>query len=133
MKRSLLLSLAIVAAVGCGGSSSNGTTSRFPGQYTGTWVSLDNAADAGTAQWTVAADGTVTGQDFDPGRDTTFNIAGRIDANGNLTSQSTPTGGAPSSLNGRLGYNGNNELTGILTWGVEPALSYRYTFTRQND
>lgn len=133
MKRLLLLSLAIAATVGCGGSSSNGTASRFPGQYTGTWVSLENPADRGTNAWTIAADGTVTGQDFDPGRGTTFDITGRIDRNGNLVSQSTPAGGTPSSLNGRLGYNASNELTGVLVWGVESPLSYRYTFTRQND
>lgn len=132
MKRLLLLSLAAVAVVGCAGNS-GGAASRFPGEYTGTWVSLTDANDAGTAAWTVAADGTVTGQDFDPGRETTFNISGHIDGQGNLVSQSTPEGGEPASLNGRLGYKANDQLTGTLQWGVEPTLAYRYTFTRQND
>lgn len=132
MKRLLLLSLAAVAVAGCAGSSSSGGT-RFPGQYTGTWVNVENAADAGTAAWTIASDGTVTGQDFDPGRETTFNIAGQIDSAGNLVSQSTPVGGTAASLNGRLGYNSTNQLTGILVWTGEGTQSYRYTFTRDSE
>lgn len=132
MKRLLLLSLAVAALAGCAGSSGS-TGTRFPGHYTGTWVNVENASDAGTSSWTIASDGTVTGQDFDPGRDTTFNITGQIDGEGNLVSQSTPVGGEAASLNGRLGYNSSDQLTGILVWGGEGTQSYRYTFTRQSD
>ncbi|MGV3618119.1 MAG: hypothetical protein ACO1SV_22565 [Fimbriimonas sp.] len=131
MKRLLLLSVIGAFAVGCGGSGSNGNVERFAGEYTGTWVNLADAEDAGTNHWTVSADGTITGQDFDPGRDTTFNVVGRINGGGNVTTVSTPSGGGDgASLNGSLSFDNQNRLTGTLVWGTTPPLSYRYTFTR---
>jgi hypothetical protein len=128
VKRLLLLCACVVAG-GCAGNSDSSATSRFPGAYDGTWVNLANPADAGTATWTISSDGTVHGQDFDPGRDTTFQIGGHIDADGNLTSLSTPATGEPASLAGRLTFDPQGRLSGVLEWGVQPPLQYRYTFT----
>lgn len=129
MKRLLLLSLALVAVVGCGGNSGSNPV-RYEGTYTGTWVNLENGEDQGTSTWTIESDGTVDGQDFDPGRETTFHVQGRIQSNGALTSTSTPTSGEPASLNGTLSFNNANQLTGTLVWSAEGTQSYRYTFTR---
>lgn len=131
MKKISLAALIVLAAAGCGGNSNSLSTSRFAGTYTGTWVSLDNPADQGTCQWTFSSNGAINGQDVDPGRNTTFTIVGRTDALGNITTTSTPASGEAASLNGTVAFDSTGKLTGILTWGVSPALQYRYTFTKE--
>ncbi|RYG38483.1 hypothetical protein EON81_03560 [bacterium] len=134
MRRSLLAFPLLLALAGCGGSSGGDSASPYAGTYSGTWTNLDDARDAGTATWTVQNDGTISGTDNDPGRETAFNIVGRIDSAGTVTTTSTPAGGGEAAtLNGRLLFGTSGELAGTLNWGVEPPLSYRYAFTRQVD
>ncbi|RYG46037.1 hypothetical protein EON79_11165 [bacterium] len=133
MRRSLFALPLLIALAGCGGGSSDvNSASPYAGTYTGTWVSLTDTSDAGTATWTVGNDGTISGTDVDPGRETTFSIAGRIDANGNVTTTSTPAGGGEAAtLNGRLVFEIEGPLAGTLTWNIATPTSYRYAFTRQ--
>jgi hypothetical protein len=129
--RKLWLASIVLVACGCGGSTGpTAQTARFAGTWNGTWINVDNATDAGTSLWTVAADGTVDGHDYDSGRQTVFHVVGSINALGNLTSVSTPTNAGPASLDGPFTFSGNNQFSGILAWGVTPVLNYRYVFTR---
>lgn len=129
--RRVFLALAAVAMVGCGGhsASSVATPARFAGSYAGPWETTDDASDKGTASWTFAADGAVTGQEFGPDGEVSGSIAGRIDAMGNLTSVLTEETEA-SAFNGALQLDGAGNLTGILVWVGPPAIPYRYSLTR---
>lgn len=119
----------LASLLGCGGA--NQSASRFMGNYTGTWVGIADPTDAGTSNWTIDVSGLVTGTDVDPGRGTTFTVLGTINGDGDLSSESTPAaGGGSALLTGRLDFDGDGKLTGILTWQVTPPLQYRYTFTR---
>ncbi len=129
MKRFLYLS-AFALLAGCAGNGNGLSPARFAGTWQGTWVNTADSSDAGTSTWTISPSGVVTGQDFDPGRGTTFDVVGNIDATGRFTSHSTPTGGEPASLNGNLAFNNDRILTGILEWGVAPPLTYTYGFHR---
>jgi hypothetical protein len=125
----LLFALLLLVVAGCGGDSATGSN-PFAGTYQGTWVNVDDATDAGTSTWTIHSDGRVTGQDIDPNEDITYNLNGTINWRGDLETTSTPTEGDSASLDGRLMFDQNRKLTGVLTWGVQPPLDYRYTFTR---
>jgi hypothetical protein len=129
VKRLGILAFCLLA-VGCAGSSSSDPGARFAGTWRGIWVNNADANDAGTSEWTISRTGVVTGQDTDPGRATTFNVAGNVDVTGRLTSTSTPSEGAPATLNGPLSFDSEGHLTGDLVWGVQPPLTYRYTFNR---
>lgn len=126
----LVVGLALIASLaGCGGATQSVT--RFAGHYTGTWVGIADPTDAGTSDWTVDVSGLVTGTDVDPGRGTTFAILGTINGDGDFSAESTPGDGSGSAmLAGKLDFDGDGKLTGILTWQVAPPLQYRYTFTR---
>lgn len=113
--------------LGCGGSTG---LSPYANVYSGTWVNIDDSTDQGTSNWTIDLDGKVNGQDNDPGRETTFDVEGHIDNNGNLVSTSTPVDGSPASLNGPMHLE-NGKLVGTLTWGVDPVSHYDYVLTPQ--
>ncbi|HSJ08805.1 MAG TPA: hypothetical protein VK928_02800 [Longimicrobiales bacterium] len=118
--------LLLLAFTACGSD-----TDGFAGTWTGEWVALADATDRGTSQWTVSENGAVSGTDVDPGRGTTFTVVGTLDENGRLTTISTPgDGSGPASLEGTMTLDGDDGMSGVLVWGVEPPLSYRYTFTR---
>jgi hypothetical protein len=105
--------------------------SRFMGTYDGMWVNVADAQDRGTSVWSVDSSGNVRGEDFDPRNEITYEVVGRIDEEGHLTSMSTPDNGdAPASLDGTM-QTDNGWFTGELVWGVEPPLSYTYTLTRR--
>ncbi|MGV3618116.1 MAG: hypothetical protein ACO1SV_22550 [Fimbriimonas sp.] len=130
MKRLLLASLCLFA-FGCGGNSGSNPVS-FAGAYSGTWVNTEDATDTGTSTWTIDANGTVQGNDFETGDGVVYDIEGTIDGRGNLTAMTDPTSDeGPVPLTGRLSYDSQNRLTGTLTWAANPPLTYRYTFTRQ--
>ena len=125
----LLVSIALFLT-GCGGSSATAPMSPFVGTWNGTWVNVSDATDAGTSTWTIDSNGNVDGQDFDPGRSTTFHVVGAVTPVGVLTSNSTPTGGSPASLNGTFKFSTSAKFAGILAWGVTPVLNYQYTFSQ---
>jgi len=130
--RYLWLLPVLLLVCGCGGSSSSvSSANRFAGTWNGTWVNVNDPKDAGDSLWTVDSTGAVDGQDFDPGRTTIFHVVGSIDGSGMLSSNSTPAGGSPSTLDGPFSVTAGGQFTGILVWGVVPPLSYRYTFTRK--
>ncbi|MCW5942412.1 MAG: hypothetical protein KIS66_09285 [Fimbriimonadaceae bacterium] len=132
MRSIAFLPLLVVSALcltGCAGES--GKAFRFAGVYSGTWVQVGDPTDAGTSNWTVRWDGQVEGTDLDPGRGTTFAVAGKISEGGDLVTVSTPSDGSGAAgLTGRMAFDADGKLTGILTWQVTPPLQYRYTFTR---
>jgi hypothetical protein len=130
LKRFALATAALFVIAGCAGDASV-TPSRFQGSYTGTWVNVADATDAGTSTWHVDSTGNVTGQDHDAGDAIIYSLSGQLDNEGNLTSLSTPNNGDPTaSLNGPMQINNQGQLTGLLVWGVEPPLTYSYTLTR---
>ncbi len=133
MLKHIALAIGLLCAlIGCAGDSSV-TPNRFAGSYTGTWENSADATDAGTSSWHIDGTGAVRGQDLDPTQQITYNLVGHVTDQGQLTSMSSPNNGtAPASLNGPMQFNGQGQLTGLLVWGVEPPLTYRYTFTRQN-
>ncbi len=128
--RFLCLFLSALILVGCGGASSSLASHPYTGSWTGTWVNISDPADAGTSEWTVDSSGLIDGHDFDPGRTTTFHVVGNITESGALTSNSTPAGGSPATLDGQMRFSSANHISGTLAWGVSPVLSYRYTFIR---
>lgn len=131
VKRLLLASLCVFAAVGCGGSGSNPVLPTLPGTYEGTWVNVNDPTDVGTSTWVIDMDGTISGTDIDGSDDSSYSVAGDVDNAGNVTATTTLTGSEETnSLTGRLQFNAQSKLTGNLVWGSVPPLTYRYTFTR---
>ena len=129
-KRFLAGLAAIALLSGCGYDGSP-EGSRFAGTYTGTWVAVNNAADAGTSVWTISESGAVNGVDTDPTLGITYSVIGLINPQGQLSSTATPSnasGGA--SLNGVLQFETTNRLAGNLVWGVQQPATYRYVLNR---
>lgn len=152
-----LLRLAVaVAAVGalgvaCSDADSPATTTTAPvqdpaaafppevdlvGVWVGTWTNADDPADRGTATWTVAADGTVTGEDTDATTGSLWSIAGLVDPDGTLSATSTTVAAADEpagqsvSLVGQFARDGDT-ATATLVSGADPAVTYDYEFSLQ--
>jgi hypothetical protein len=116
--------------IGCSGDNIV-VPSRFTGMYDGTWKNIADAQDQGSSVWSVDSSGNISGEDYDPRNNITYHVVGKIDEAGRVTTVSTPDNGQPaSSLNGAM-TSENGWFTGQLVWGVEPPLTYNYTFTRR--
>ncbi|MEZ0326544.1 MAG: hypothetical protein ACAH95_11625 [Fimbriimonas sp.] len=130
LKRFALATAAVIAMAGCAGTASV-TPSRFAGSFGGQWFNTVDADDRGTSEWFIDGAGNVEGEDFDPRLDIAYRVVGHVDESGHLVSTATPNNGtAAAALNGQLEFNAVGQITGVLTWGVEPPLSYNYILTR---
>src|SRR5688572_31919800 len=122
---------AVIVSTGCGDTS--GVEDKgYAGEWEGTWVNISDASDQGTSTWIIKNTGAVSGTDVDPALGVTYQVLGTISGQGQVNSTATPNDGSgAASLNGALAVgDGKDSLSGNLTWGVTPPLTYRYTFTR---
>jgi hypothetical protein len=128
----LLLSLCVLALVGCGGSGSNaGTRPSLAGSYDGTWVNVDDPEDIGVSSWTIDKDGRITGSDVDVSQEFSYTVFGTVDDQGNVEAVTSLVGGEEViELVGRLQFDSQGHLTGNLEWASEPPFTYTYTLTR---
>ncbi|MGV3617388.1 MAG: hypothetical protein ACO1SV_18845 [Fimbriimonas sp.] len=133
MRYLLLLSLCLIALVGCGGSGSNSdSSSRIAGVYDGSWANVDDAEDIGVSSWTVYEDGRITGSDVDVSEEFFYTVFGTIDAEGNVDATTSRVGEEEViALTGRLQRDSQGRLTGNLVWASDPPLTYTYTLTRR--
>lgn len=105
--------------------------SPFAGSYSGTWTAVNDPSDAGTSIWTISEAGAVSGTDIDPTLGITYDVAGFINPQGQVTTTATPSNGTGSAtLNGTLQFETSSRLAGNLVWGVQPPATYRYVLTR---
>jgi hypothetical protein len=136
VRRLSLLPLCLFAVVGCGGSGSNSSTAprTFAGEYTATWVNVADAEDHGVSTWTVGQNGQISGNDLDVSGEFSYIVFGEIDAAGNMEGNTSRVGAEEViRLSGRLQFDNQNQLVGNLVWDSVPPLTYRYTFTRQEN
>jgi hypothetical protein len=110
--RKYLVALALTVLVGCGGGGSS-TPNPFAGQFIGTWTA-PSIPDTGTANVTVASNGSVAGTSHDNGANADGSIVGTINANGNFNGTVTYPGFQPSPMSGTLAINGQNHLVGTV-------------------
>ena len=105
--KKILLFATLVTMIGCGGS---GASSPFAGTWDGAYT-VPASSQVGTAHFTVASDGTVTGTGVNTTVGVNFTITGSINDAGMLVGTlggTTITG----TLNGTLAIAGNGHLTG---------------------
>lgn len=112
MRRAYLCLLALTI-ISCGGGG-GGAASPFAGNFIGTW-DAPGIPDNGTANVTVATNGTLNGSVHDNGTNANGVVSGTIANNGTVNGAVQYPGQQPSSLVGTLTLNVQNHLVGTLT------------------
>ena len=97
MRKTLPIALLAVLA-GCGGSGTS-TPNTFAGRYSGTYT---GSGSAGTADFTVANNGAISGEFVNPGEGLTGTVTGSVTGAGAFSGNIRYTGGPTASLNGTL-------------------------------
>ena len=110
--RNLLILVATLGVVGCGGSGAH-STSPFIGTYAGTWVA-PSLNDNGTAILTIASDGSLTGTLHDDVSLSDATVSGTLSSSGVTHATVVYAGPATSTLTGTVALGSQGQLSGNL-------------------
>lgn len=104
----------VLLALGLAGCNGNGgglaADSPFAGHWSGTYTS--DISQSGTADWTVAKDGSLTGTGHNVTSNFDFAVTGTVQSDGHLTGDFS--GGTVGRLDGDVAVASNGHLTGTV-------------------
>ena len=124
-----VLALALLLT-GCGGGGSAPVSNAYVGTWSGTWTSIP--ADTGTGTFTVATDGSFTGQVHDNNANTNGTDSGTISNTGEMTVTVSYPGSPSYTLTGQFSFNQSNQLVGTVSATINnQAVSDSFTLTKQ--
>ncbi|MBS1707931.1 MAG: hypothetical protein JSS65_04330 [Armatimonadetes bacterium] len=111
MRQTLCAALLFAGLAGCGGSSGGpSANSPFAGHWVGNYTS--DISQTGTANLTVANDGSVTGTGHNTTANFNFDVAGSVQDNGHLTGDFS--GGMTAQIDGNVAVDNNGHLSGTV-------------------